>query len=69
MHATGLLCAVRGHRWRPVPDSTEAYPLFECTRCRRRQEFAPGTQAAGYGARLEARTGLDKAVGPFGRRR
>jgi hypothetical protein len=63
-----LICAVRGHRWTAPPEVHEAYPLFECARCGRRQEFAPGTRSAGFGSRLDAETGADKAFGPYRRR-
>ena len=68
MRPGALLCVVRGHRWTQPPDMNEAYPLFECRRCGRREEFPPGTSTP-FGGRLHAETGRDQAAGPFGPRR
>ena len=64
MHAKGILCAFIGHRWIPPADIHETYPLLECSRCGRRQEFAQGTQSAGYNARLEARSHVSRSRRP-----
>jgi hypothetical protein len=69
MRLAAFVCAVAGHRWGQPADVQEAYPLLECSRCGRRMEVAPGTTPAGFGARLDAKTGADRSVGPFGGRR
>jgi hypothetical protein len=63
-----VICIFVGHRWVPPANVNETYPVFECERCGRRQEFAPGTTTP-YNARVSANTGRDKAVGGFGPRR
>jgi hypothetical protein len=65
VRAKSILCAVVGHRWSQPADVHEPYPLVECLRCGRRQELAPGTGTP-FGGRLDAETGRDKSVGPFG---
>jgi hypothetical protein len=66
--ARAVVCVFVGHRWVPPSNVNETYPVFECERCGRRQEFAQGTTTP-YNARLSANTGRDKAVGGFGTRR
>jgi hypothetical protein len=69
MRAKAGICMVVGHHWmRPHDDVHEAYPVFECARCGRRQELAPGTSTP-FEGRVGAKTGADRAVGPFGPRR
>lgn len=61
MHAKAVLCVFIGHRWLQPPDVNEVYPVFECQRCGRRQEFAQGTMHAGFETRLDAETRRDKS--------
>jgi hypothetical protein len=61
MRLQGIACAFVGHRWVAPADVNEAYPVFECARCGRRREFAPGTQHAGFDARVGVETQRDKS--------
>jgi hypothetical protein len=58
-----VLCAVIGHRWRVDETSTEPETMICCSRCDLRQ-LAP--EGSAFGRRIEAETGADRAVGPFG---
>jgi hypothetical protein len=58
-----LLCAIVGHRWRIDEASTEPEALMFCPRCGRRQLPPDGTA---FDRRIAAKTGADRAVGPFG---
>jgi hypothetical protein len=60
-----VLCSVAGHRWRVDEASTGSEAVMRCTRCGRRQGPPSGTA---FDRRLEAKTGADRAVGPFSRR-
>jgi hypothetical protein len=61
-----VLCAVIGHRWRIDETSTGPEPVMCCLRCGRR-ELPP--EGSAFNRRIEAKTGADRAVGPFGGRR
>jgi hypothetical protein len=61
-----VLCSVVGHRWRVDEASTESEAFICCPRCGARQ-LAPAGNA--FDRRVAAKTGADRAVGPFGGRR
>ena len=61
MRLKAIVCVFTGHRWVQPPDLHEVYPVFECRRCGRREEFAQGTQHAGFDARLGVETQRDKS--------
>jgi hypothetical protein len=58
-----VLCAVIGHRWRVDETSTEPETMICCGRCGTRQ---PAPAGSAFDRRIEAKTGADRAVGPFG---
>ena len=60
-----VLCAVIGHRWRVDETSTGVETMICCNRCGARQHAPEGSV---FNRRLEAETGSDRAVGPFGGR-
>jgi hypothetical protein len=63
MHWGVVLCSVVGHRWRVDETTTGPEIVICCPRCGARQ-LAPAGSA--FDRRIEAETGADRAVGPFG---
>ena len=61
-----LLCVVAGHRWQVDDSTTATEAVLRCARCGHAQ-LAPN--ATGFDNRVNAKTGADRAVGPFGPRR
>jgi hypothetical protein len=61
VHVKGVLCVFIGHRWDQAPEFHEAYPVFECRRCGRQQEFVQGSMHAGFDTRLNAETLMAKS--------